>query len=125
VGGQSESNPLVELKGKQVSIEVSSYDVTKPLIIDPVLSYSTYLGGSNSEFGSGIAVDASGNAYVTGATNSPNFPIAHPLPTPNNALQGPEDVFVSKLSFNTTTGTRIVVASPYERGVYEGGAVRL
>jgi Beta-propeller repeat len=44
------------------------------LIIDPVLSYSTYLGGSNSEFGSGIAVDASGNAYVTGVTDSPNSP---------------------------------------------------
>jgi hypothetical protein len=100
-------------KGKQVSIEVGSYDVTRPLIIDPVLSYSTYLGGSNSDFGSGIAVDASGNAFVTGATNSPNFPVVHPLPAHNSI---PEDAFVSKLSFNTTTGTLSLAYSAYLGG---------
>ncbi len=109
-------------KEKQVSIAIGSYDVAKPLIIDPVLSYSTYLGGSNSELvsnselGSGIAVDASGNAYVTGNTSSPNFPIVHPLPTPDNALQGPEDAFVCKLSFNSTTGMLSLAYSAYLGG---------
>lgn len=80
-----------------VGIEVAAYDKTKSLIIDPVLSYSTYLGGEGSEFGLGIAVDGSGNAYVAGFTDSPNFPTASPLQSANN---GSVDVFVSK--FNAT-----------------------
>src|SRR5713101_4760254 len=58
----------------QVGFEVASYDSAKPLIIDPVLVYSTYLGGSGIEQGQGIAVDREGNAYVTGLTHSANFP---------------------------------------------------
>ena len=61
--------------GRQVGFEVARYDTSKLLIIDPVLSYSTYLGGSANDIGFGIAVDSAGNAYVTGATTSINFPI--------------------------------------------------
>ena len=61
------------LAGNRVTFEVANYDKTRPLVIDPVLAYSTYLGGSNTG-GSGIAVDASGNVYVTGSTDSSNFP---------------------------------------------------
>src|SRR5437899_9675053 len=67
---------------RQVAFEVAAYDATKPLIIDPVLAYSTYLGGRASAFGGnaddeglGIAVDAAGNAYVTGRTLSTSFPM--------------------------------------------------
>ena len=50
-------------KGKEVGFQIAAYDTSKPLIIDPVLvNYSTYLGGSNSDLGLGIAVDAAGNA---------------------------------------------------------------
>src|SRR3989442_2832538 len=59
---------------RQVAFEVAAYDATKPLIIDPVLAYSTYLGGGASDRGFGIAVDAAGNAYVTGDADSPSFP---------------------------------------------------
>src|SRR5713101_6136271 len=45
-----------------------------PLVIDPVLSYATYLGGLNEDFGLGVAVDGSGNAYITGETQSTDFP---------------------------------------------------
>ena len=58
----------------QVGFKVAAYDASQPLVIDPVLSYSTYLGGSADDQGLGIAVDAAGNTYVTGATNSTNFP---------------------------------------------------
>lgn len=78
-----------------VGIEVAAYDTSKPLIIDPVLAYSTYLGGSGSEFGLGIAVDGSGNAYVAGNTSSTNFPTASPLQPANG---GGADVFVAKLN---------------------------
>ncbi|MFY9558656.1 MAG: SBBP repeat-containing protein [Terriglobales bacterium] len=58
----------------RVGFRVASYDTNRPLIIDPVLMYSTYLGGSGLDETRGIAVDASGSAYVTGFTDSPNFP---------------------------------------------------
>jgi hypothetical protein len=61
--------------GGQIGFHLGEYDHSQPLIIDPVLSYSTYLGGMGYDAGTAIAVDASGNAYVTGFTRSPNFPV--------------------------------------------------
>ena len=52
------------------------YDPTLPVVIDPVLVYSTYLGGSGDDAGYGIAVDGAGSAYVTGLTDSSDFPTA-------------------------------------------------
>jgi hypothetical protein len=102
--------------GKQVGIAVGNYNLAKPLIIDPVLIFSTFLGGSSYDVGSGIAVDADGNAYVTGTTQSPNFPTAHPLPPPNNALQGGETAFVSKLSFDSATSKLSLAYSAFLGG---------
>ncbi|MFL6352345.1 MAG: SBBP repeat-containing protein [Bryobacteraceae bacterium] len=59
---------------KRFSFEISRYDRAKPLIIDPVLEYSTYLGGSGFDKGSAIAVDRHGSAYVTGTATSADFP---------------------------------------------------
>jgi hypothetical protein len=79
----------------QVGFKVGSYDRTRPLFIDPVLSYSTYLGGSGVDSGAGIAVDSAGNAYVTGTTGSTDFPTANPLQATNH---GSGDAFVTKLN---------------------------
>ena len=58
------------------------YNPNYPLIIDPTLLYSTYLGGSGDNDGLGIAVDSSGSAYVAGQTSSPNFPTQDPFQGP-------------------------------------------
>jgi YD repeat-containing protein len=58
----------------QAGFSVSGYDAGRPLVIDPALTYSSYLGGSNQDVGLGIAVDAGGDVYITGRTSSTDFP---------------------------------------------------
>jgi hypothetical protein len=81
--------------GGIVSFIVNDYDAGLPLIIDPVLSYSTLLGGSSSNAATALAVDASGSAYVAGFTASYDFPAASPE---QNFNAGGNDVFVAKLN---------------------------
>ncbi|AJQ25637.1 SBBP repeat-containing protein [Pelosinus fermentans] len=84
----------------------SDYDPQSPLIIDPDLVYSTYLGGGEFNHSVGIAIDTSGNAYVTGPTSSPDFPT-----TPGafqTSLKGPRDVFITKLN---PTGSALVYST--------------
>jgi len=81
----------------------------------PVLAYSTYLGGSGDDFGSGIAVDSAGNAYVTGETTSTDFPTG----SFQNTNAGGRDAFVTKLN---AAGTALVYStylggSGFEEGV--------
>ena len=64
-------------------------------MIDPVLVYSTYLGGSDLDQGLGIAVNSSGNAYVTGTTSSTNFPTASPIQSTKGTGT---DAFVTKIN---------------------------
>jgi hypothetical protein len=87
---------------RRVGFDVGAYDETLPLVIDPVLVYSTYLGGSGSlaEQGNAIAVDGAGNAYITGVTGSTDFPVASGEDPSSN---GGTDAFVSKLSADGLT----------------------
>jgi hypothetical protein len=86
-------------------IEVGSYDPTQLLVIDPLV-YSTYIGGSGYDRGNAIAVDGSGNAYVTGATNSPDYDVTPGAFQTTNG--GGYDVFVTKLN---ATGTALVYST--------------
>ncbi|MBE7546583.1 MAG: SBBP repeat-containing protein [Planctomycetia bacterium] len=76
---------------------VASYEKSSSLVIDPILEYSTYLGGDDTDRGYGIAVDSSGYAYVTGFTTSANFPVVGT----STAKKANEDVFVTKLGTET------------------------
>ena len=57
------------LKRNLVGFKVDHYDQTRPLVIDPVLSYSSYFGGPDTETVTGMAMDASGNVYLTGTAD--------------------------------------------------------
>ena len=81
----------------QVSFELGTYDRSRELVIDPSVTYATYLGGTAEDDGNAIAVDANGNAWVTGQTKSTNFPTKNPL-TNHAANKGGFDVFVTEFS---------------------------
>jgi hypothetical protein len=97
-------------------LRIAEYDTSKLLIIDPVLVYSTYLGGNNNDVVEGIAVDSAGYMYLAGATASANFPLQNPyqstLPVtecgtaPSTFLCGIG--FVAKLD---PTGTNVIFST--------------
>lgn len=95
--------------GREVGFALGPYRPGAPLVIDPVLDYSTYLGGSGGDGANAVAVDAAGNAYVTGLAGAQDFPGAT-YPIPNRAAD--YDVFVAKydpegrLLFTTIFGGR-------------------
>lgn len=104
-----------ELRGtRNVGFDLGEYAPDYPLVIDPVLVYGTYLGGDDTDTGYGIAVDAAGNAYVTGSTFSLNFPTtAGALKTvlaPNSSNVLWTDAFVTKLN---PAGTGFVYSTFY------------
>jgi len=71
---QTVAGDYVLLADNQVGLKLANYDRSKTLVIDPVLSYSSYLGGSGLDQGKGVAVDSIGNIYVVGQTASADFP---------------------------------------------------
>ena len=84
---------------KEVAFAIGEYDRTKPLVIDPVLVYSTYLSGSSSTAGNSITADSSGSAYVTGSTQSTDFPTTSGTFQPSNhTSSGGSNAFVTKFS---------------------------
>src|SRR6266481_5783987 len=120
--------PRVNGRGLPIRFRLPPYDRTRPLVIDPTLGYSTFLGGSRQDFANAIAVDGFGNAYVTGQTLSVDFPLKNAIDSScvNCSLTKP-DIFVTKLTSNgsalvystylggtnssTQTGTAIAVDS--------------
>ncbi len=89
----------------RISFALGNYDRAYPLIIDPTLIYSTYLGGSADDAIYKIAVDKSRNIYIAGLTTSTDFPTPNPLqPVKSTGYDG----FVVKLSPN---GSQLIYAT--------------
>jgi hypothetical protein len=124
LGSFAGSSSLVEghytLTGSnEVRFAFGPHDHTRPLIIDPVLSYSTYLGGSGDDagYGNAIALDSAGNAYLSGSTLSPNFPTKGSIAggcVGGCGSASYHDIFVTKLS---STGSSLVYSA------YLGGSL--
>jgi len=88
-----------------IGIAVAKYDTSKPLIIDPVLCYSTLIGANNSTQVQGVAIDSLGNFFVTGTTYATNYPTVNAFQPTN---KGYSDIFVTKLN---STGSAILYST--------------
>jgi hypothetical protein len=104
------------LDAGQVGVAIGAYDASRTLVVDPTLSYSTYLGGTGTDQANGIGIDSAGNTYIAGRTTSTNFPTANALY--NTYQGGPVEAFVSKLSADGQT----LLYSTYLGGSTGGGS---
>jgi uncharacterized repeat protein (TIGR01451 family) len=109
-----------------VTFEVAAYDHMRALVVDPVLAYSTFLGGASFEYALAVTVDRQGNAYIGGTTCSTNFPTTAGSYSPAPPVKGPnpgcnfgidqsgESAFITKLN---AAGSALVF-STYLGGSY-------
>lgn len=110
-GARREVAGSYKLKDKNtVGFQLANYDESKPLVIDPVLVYSTFLGGANVDVGSDITVDASGNAYVVGTTQLLSLPSTFPTTAGafDTTHNGSQDAFVTKIN---STGSALIYST--------------
>ncbi|HEY6303506.1 MAG TPA: SBBP repeat-containing protein [Terriglobales bacterium] len=119
-----------QLAGNRIGFTIGDYDHSRELVIDPILSYSTYLGGSGTEGLVQVAVDSALNIYVAGSTNSADFPVISgaiqpclgnpgfiPTPTSPCPASTAQNIFISKIQpANFGTGTPELVYSTYLGG---------
>ncbi len=99
-------NPNTKNQNQEVGFTLGDYDYNEPLVIDPVVVFSSsLLDGSGADSANAIAVDPSGNAYVTGNTASTNFPAVNAIQT---TLNGGQDAFISKYN---VAGTALVYST--------------
>ena len=112
-----------QLAGNKIGFTIGDYDHSRELVIDPILSYSTYLGGSGTEGGLiganplnplnlvKIAIDPGDFIYVAGSTNSADFPV-----TDGSTLKGAQNIFISKINPSPSVGMPQLVYSAYLGG---------
>lgn len=101
----------------EIGIQVDKYDIKRPLVIDPELVYSTFLGGIKHDSGEAIVSDSLGNTYVTGATESADFPVTREFSFSSDIRS---DAFVSKFNH---VGTLIYSTFLGGAGFDEGAAI--
>lgn len=103
--------------GNIVTFSLGKYEPCLPVIIDPVLDYSTYVGGTQDDRGAGIGLDDFGYIYIAGSTKSTNFPLSNSPPY-QQKLNGSWDVFIFKIKPDGS----LPVYSTYIGGFYEDQA---
>jgi hypothetical protein len=119
-GRQVEVATAYRLNGRQVRFEVGRYDRRLPLVIDPVLVFSTYFG-PNAVIHD-MAVDKTGATYVTGYTSSVAFPVANALQATANPGVGLfDDAFVAKVSHDSTGKVTLVYSTYFGGSGYDNG----
>jgi hypothetical protein len=106
---QSVAGGYVLRDERHAAFDIGPYDTTKELVIDPVVTFASYLGGARRDGANRVAVDTSGNAYITGSTTSGDFPVT------SGAISSEsfDDVFVTKVAGD---GSALIYS------VYLGGA---
>jgi len=95
---QSIEGHYVLRSGNEVGFEIAAYDRTKPLVIDPTIQYGALFGGNGDIQSNAIALDASGNIYLTGYTYASDFPT-----TAGSAQPGSAQPASAQLGFETNT----------------------
>ena len=99
-----------------VAFEIGDYDASLPLVIDPVLSYASFFGGTSFDTAHDVAVDASGSVYITGETRSSDLPTVNPFDATKDGPATTRDIFVSKFDLSQTGAAALVYST------YLGGA---
>ncbi len=97
------------LGSQRVGVQLGPHDPAKTLVIDPVVDFSSYLGGSiREDFYKGLAVDDDGYIYMVGGTRSSDFPTSQPLQPDHGSPESALDVFITKL---TPDGSSVVYST--------------
>lgn len=94
-GRRIELESRYRISGGRIGFELARYDRSKPVVIDPVIVWSSFLGGGAADSAAGVAVDAQGNSYVAGFTRSANFPVRVPV---QGVLAGPVSAYAMKIN---------------------------
>jgi hypothetical protein len=105
-GRVSVAGKYVIKEANEISLEVGNYDHDKPLVIDPVLVYSSYIGGSSNDQGFAVAANANGEAYVAGETSSDS--VTFPL---KNAIQSEQIATLAFITRMNAFGTDILYST--------------
>lgn len=96
-GKQQPVEATFVLRGNnRVGFAIGAYDHSRDLVIDPILNFSTYFGGSGDELSSFVAVDGNFNIYLAGSTTSANLPVTGG--SFQGTLKGPQNVYVAKIT---------------------------
>ena len=110
-GRRREISGKYALAGHRVTFSVAQYDRSEPLVLDPVLNYSTYLGGNSDDMAAGIAVDSNGNAFIAGTTFSTTFPTTSNAYIPEPLAANAGGAFATFVSELNPAGTQLLYSS--------------
>src|SRR5579871_1833961 len=118
-GERAVSGRWVQQGSRGAGFSVGAYDPAETLVVDPVLTYASYLGGNQGDYASGVAMDPQGNIYITGATTSSNFPVKAGLSSRYNSQV--ETGFVAKINPNAPGAASLVYSTYLGGSSFDGG----